>query len=424
MKFYSMRKILAKGAPYNIIYGGRASGKSYQMAKYLMDKFINEGKQFVRITRSWTQTMSLNDYFTEVASNECKDVKVQYVGEGRDRGYYLNGELFGHIIPLSLEENYKSNQYPKVEDVLYEEFVCSSVDGYLDGNPSNELYHFRSVLSTVFRHREGRVWLIGNSMKTTNPYFEWLGIDGVELNVGDLKVYDTSVVIDGKVHKGARVAVEYVPIGYQNISEVPIMMRIPNNEVALTGATESLDNVLSDLSIVDGINHVDIGLPIVTDYIGDTFRSISWEWDNHNFIITQDTTGNTLVIELYDDDPPARCDIIDVSDVLNERILDLRPITMFTPNISEMTGVMTKRLMFDNYATEVHFETACRNFSDSQKQIQRCGLTGGYDLNNPTEQDRWRQSDAPFARQMSRDELNKRIIAERKKTKHIKGRSR
>lgn len=70
MKFYNMRELVQQNADVNFSIGGRCSGKSYQMGKFLLNHWLETGKQFVRAVRSWMYAKGLENYFDEIISND------------------------------------------------------------------------------------------------------------------------------------------------------------------------------------------------------------------------------------------------------------------------------------------------------------------------------------------------------------------
>lgn len=379
MKYYDIKPIAAKGCQYNIIYGGRASGKSYQMATYLLDDYLDNGHQFVRLLRSWGQGKSLDTYFNEIIANDPKKyagVKVELTNEMGFR-YLCNGEVFGYVIPLSLEYNYKSNQYPEVVNVVFEEFVAPTPDAYLDGNVEEEIRAFKSVISTIFRHREGRVWLVGNSMNTSNPYFELFGIDGSTLKVGDLKKYTRMITVKGKSVPAASVAVEFVPIGYTDPNEVPIMLRLPDNEIAITGAIEESKNVTDKIHRVYNESGYIIGVEIddVNPYCNPIF---TWDGDSGTqYYIVQTFSGDFYICE--SGDPTPNDIVLTPKDPTPEmvRCCDSRKVK--SPNYVDETGVAANRVYFNSASSEFHYMTDVAKWLDNDKQIKKLGLVGGCD---------------------------------------------
>lgn len=391
MKYYNIKPIAAKGCEYNIIYGGRASGKSYQMGTYLLDDYLDNGHQFVRLIRSWGQGKGLDTYFQEIIDKDpvkYAGIKVELT---QDKGfrYMCNGEVFGYVIPLSLEHNYKSNQYPDVVNVVFEEFVAPTPMDYLNGCGEDELRAFKSVLSTIFRHRSGRVWLVGNSMNTSNPYFEFFGIDGSSLKVGDLKKYTRMITIKGKSVPAASVAVEFVPIGYTDPNEVPIMMRLPDNEIAITGAIEESKNVTDKIHRVYNESGYMIG--VVIDDL-DPYRNPIFVWygdSGMRYYVVQSYSGDFYICE--NGDPTPNDIVLTPKDPTPEMVCCADSRKVKSPNYVDETGVAANRVYFNSASSEFHYMTDAAKWIDNDKQIKRLGLVGGYDTSTQEGRDKVKQ---------------------------------
>lgn len=396
MKYYNIKPIAAKGCEYNIIYGGRASGKSYQMAEYLLDDYIDNGAQFVRLIRSWGQGNGLDTYFQELIDNNPKKYKGVKVELTKDKGirYTCNGETFGYIMPLSLQHNYKSSQYPAVVNVVFEEFVAPSAYDYLNQSGENELRAFRSALSTIFRHRKGRVWLIGNSEETSNPYFEFFGIDGSQLKVGDLKKFNRMITLKGKSVPAASVAVEYVPIGYTDPDEVPVMMRLPDNEIAITGAIEESKNITDKVKRVYNESGYMIGFTI--EGVNGFNPSFVWRGEDGSKYYAVETFDGVLYI--IEDSTPAPGDIkLKVGEESPEMFNCWSARIVKNPNYIEETGVAVTRVYFNSSATEYHYMTDVNKWTENDRLLKRLGLTGGADTT--TERGREEQRNLAYSRQ-------------------------
>lgn len=288
MKYYSLDKIKATGANFCFIYGGRASGKSYAMAEELLDHYLETGAQFVRVLRSSLYRPGCDTYFTEVLNNNPDKYNGAKVVYDSNR-YYYNGEIMGYTIALTLEQERKSNQFPDVDTMVFEEFTAIDSEGYLE----NELEHFKSLLSTVFRHRSGRVFFIGNSITLSNPYFDAFNIDATKLQPGDFVAYTPEIQLNGSTELGASIALEYVPIGYETASEVPVMMRIPDNEIAVTGAILESDRVHKDYQIAH-VGPAFYGIALKLDGVQvqpDSLAVSYWNYNGNAYHIAQTTTG-------------------------------------------------------------------------------------------------------------------------------------
>lgn len=374
MQFYRMDKILKFNCQYNFIYGGRASGKSYAMAEHLLDDYLKNGHEFVRLLRSYSYAKGIENYFAEVISNNPD--KYEGIEVTFDRmNYYINGSPFGHCISLTTEQTTKSNQYPLVYNLLFEEFVAASVYDYADCSPEIELAHFKSVLSTVFRHREGKVWLVGNNMAVSNPYFDYFKIEPHKVKLGECKKFTYDLEYKKKKIPGASVAVEYVPIGFTDPNEIPFMQRIPDNEIATSGDLVASENVTDRFK---GIKNEYGDLFAVYDKEENLYncKGVSWLPDGKRFFILQDFSGDAYVI---DETIPTK-KRLKPREPLPEGCYTLgncRPTP--SPNISDVTGITVTSLLFCSPSCEYEFTKAAQKHKKNKELVRSCGFEGGYD---------------------------------------------
>lgn len=160
----------------NIIVGERGVGKTYGAKRKILKKYIETGAQAVWIRRK---------------DAEIKLTKERFMGDigndplFKDRIFYTEGYILYekitegrksiskpviYFIPLSTYEHYKSSSYEKVETLVFDEFLTK--ERYLP----DEVFKFFDISETVFRHRSGKMYLLGNSLSTINPYFEHFNI--------------------------------------------------------------------------------------------------------------------------------------------------------------------------------------------------------------------------------------------------------
>lgn len=289
MKYQTLDRIRKKKCVYNLIMAGRDTGKSTAICKYLIEGFLNEGKQFIRLFRKLGNVYdSADSWFSEFTKGGKFD--CGHLIEYKDGNYYLDKQFFGTTAIISLAKNYRSAQYsPRIFYAVYDEYIGLSADEYIDG----EVSKFKAILTTVFRHRDREVWLLGNNYSNEskfNPFHTFFGIDidrdGIKQ--GQIRVYASK-----RFKEPARIAFEYGQIAYQSEAEIPLAERIDNNEVATTGEFAKSWDVFDIRE-----RYPDGGLSFVRDsmdcfYIGDTFgryyypilnedmQSIDWvmTWD-------------------------------------------------------------------------------------------------------------------------------------------------
>lgn len=231
---------------------GRSTGKSTSMSKYLIDRFERENATFIRLVRNITYTVDADSYFDawsyggkfyDSAPPKTYDTRIityeyYYSNEGtRIQGdpmtYYYNGIPFGRVLVLSQSAKYKGGVFPEsIKTFVFDEYIEISMLNYLD----NEYDNFMSILSTVCRLRSDvEVWLLGNNLNEDskyNPYhMKWgIDIDRDNLKQGDLKIYKSNLF-----KKPAKIAFEYGLIAYENEDEIPLLQRVPGNDVATSG---------------------------------------------------------------------------------------------------------------------------------------------------------------------------------------------
>lgn len=215
-RFYELKKILETGADYFILLGPRGNGKSYAVKKYVIDEYFKKGHHFAYIRRLKEETLStyVTDYFADMFGEDgyiFKASKGKYncVEVFRRKIYFAyndgetitRGEQFGNMFCLSVAGLTKSLQFPKIVNMVYEEFVTDR--HYLVNEPFT-LMHF---VSTILRRRKGKVFLIGNTISKVCPYYyEWC-LDGVKnQETGSIDVY--TYTTDEKDDNGKNIVVK------------------------------------------------------------------------------------------------------------------------------------------------------------------------------------------------------------------------
>lgn len=181
---YNLEKIDKIGARFNIIYGERSNGKSYQVKhKKAVEKYIKTGRRFILLRRLREEITSekIEQYFQDVDINKLTNGKYNYISLYRknlylsiydnETGKIKRCEKMGYVIALSTEQNYAGASYLDVDDIIFEEFMSRSV--YLP-NESNKLMN---LYATVDRKRlTTRLWLVGNSISRVCPYINDWGL--------------------------------------------------------------------------------------------------------------------------------------------------------------------------------------------------------------------------------------------------------
>lgn len=226
---YNLDPIDSVGARFNIIYGERSNGKSYQLKhKKAVEKYLKTGRRFI-LMRRWREeitTEKIEQYFQDVdvlklTAGKYNMIsiyrKVLYLSNyNNETGKTVRGEKIGYVVSLSTEQNYAGASYLDVDDIIFEEFMSRNV--YL-ANESNKLMNF---YATVDRKRlTTRLWLVGNSISRVCPYINDWGLHKIitEQKQGEIKTLEIQgEYIDEKnEYDIIKIAIEYCKSTRSNI---------------------------------------------------------------------------------------------------------------------------------------------------------------------------------------------------------------
>ena len=173
---------------YLIMLGQRSNGKSYASKELAIRSAWKHNAEFcyLRRRKQDIQDYMVLEYFADMmVPNKAGQTKIAEITDGiyneitlyRKGIYFCNtdeegkvtrGPRIGYAHALSGLEGLKSRQFPKVEYILYEEFIATGL--YLYDEP-NKLQNY---VSTIFRDKVGTVIMIGNTISRVVPYFqEW-----------------------------------------------------------------------------------------------------------------------------------------------------------------------------------------------------------------------------------------------------------
>lgn len=181
---YNMDAIDKEGALFNLIYGERSNGKSYQVKhKKAVVKYINTHRRFI-LLRRWKEEISsekIEQYFADVdvtgltaGRYNCIIMykkQLFFASYDFDKNKTVRGEKIGYVVALNTEQNYAGASYLDVDDIIFEEFMARGQ--YIGGDREpDKLINF---WSTVDRKRyTTRVWMVGNTISRVCPYInEW-----------------------------------------------------------------------------------------------------------------------------------------------------------------------------------------------------------------------------------------------------------
>jgi hypothetical protein len=162
--YYNPQKLLSYNRILNFVIGARGIGKSYAWKVHPIKRFLKYGEQFIYLRRYKPELKKVGNYFDNI-KDEFPETEFKVKG----REFYVNGKLAGWAIPLSTWQSEKSNAYPNVSHIIFDEFLREKDNSsYLP----NEVEALLNLMDTVFRDRENcRTIALSNAVSIVNPYF-------------------------------------------------------------------------------------------------------------------------------------------------------------------------------------------------------------------------------------------------------------
>lgn len=167
--YYSPAPLLSQKCIFNYVIGNRGGGKSFAGKKLGIQRFKKTGKQFIYLRRYKSELDEVTDYFADI-----RPFFPDYTLEQKGDKLYIDGELAGYMIALTKTPQLKSNPYPLVTTIVFDEFLIDKGRlPYL----KNEAQMLEEFYDTVDRSRDEVVVLcFGNAISVVNPHFTYFGV--------------------------------------------------------------------------------------------------------------------------------------------------------------------------------------------------------------------------------------------------------
>lgn len=217
-KYYSGKNIRAKGARYNVIFGERSNGKTYDVLFEAAKDFFKSGERnqlglIRRMDEDFVGAKSARTMYDSLVVNGEGENVIAKLSNGKYDGveyyagkYYLTaanedktksvrtGAVLAYGFSISSAEHYKSGAFPNIKTILFDEFITRT--RYL----TDEFVQFQNLLSTIIRKRDDVIiYMCGNTVNKYCPYFREMGLYRVkQMKQGDIDVYtygDTGLVV-------------------------------------------------------------------------------------------------------------------------------------------------------------------------------------------------------------------------------------
>ena len=183
--FWDIGRTLTHNALINIIVGNRGGGKSYGAKKRAVENFIKRGEQFGYIRRYRDDLKKpLEQFYKDIAwefpEHECKvegDKVYIRIRSENNKEKWTEKDIAGYGFSLSTANNKKSMSYPAVTMLIFDEFLLEEGNQrYLPNEVEKLLNLYETVARPGSNHPRVSLWLLGNAISVTNPYFLYFNL--------------------------------------------------------------------------------------------------------------------------------------------------------------------------------------------------------------------------------------------------------
>lgn len=177
--YVNIAGILSLGIPFNLVVGGRGTGKTYTSLDYVLENAI----KFMFMRRTQAQADLINKPEFSPFKALCRDKNIDIITKPLTKynaGFYMEDENtpIGYTAALSTISNIRGFDASDVELLIYDEFIPERHERPI----KNEGAAFLNAYETINRNRELKgekplqVLCLANANDISNPIFMELGL--------------------------------------------------------------------------------------------------------------------------------------------------------------------------------------------------------------------------------------------------------
>lgn len=177
--YYNIDNLLSRNKFFNVVIGVRGVGKTYGFKKFVINRALKYGEQFVYLRQNKNQIDGISDWVGEVGEVEFPDYEfLQQKKTGmilaRKRDTDEEFKTIGFINAVSAYAKMKSGEnYTKVGTVIFDEFS----DPVRWTGKISRVEAFLNILGSIVRNRSNvRVLMMGNAQGIDNDFFHYFHI--------------------------------------------------------------------------------------------------------------------------------------------------------------------------------------------------------------------------------------------------------
>lgn len=171
--YLDRNKILSYNASLNFIVLKRGYGKSWTFKDLIISDFIKNGAKTVWVRRYKPELRKAITKFLPDIIDRYSQHKIEIKG----KAVYIDGKEAINFYTLSEAQDLKSMSFEGYKYLIFDEFI---IEGGAKRYLPEECDVFCSLLSTVFRDRPIKAFLLGNKVKAVTPYNIYFNLPNFE----------------------------------------------------------------------------------------------------------------------------------------------------------------------------------------------------------------------------------------------------
>lgn len=171
--YLDRNKILSYNASLNFIVLKRGYGKSWTFKDLIISDFIKSGAKTVWVRRYKPELRKAITKFLPDIIEKYNQHKIEIKG----KAVHIDGKEAINFYTLSEAQDLKSMSFEGYKYLIFDEFI---IEGGAKRYLPEECDVFCSLLSTVFRDRPMKAFLLGNKVKAVTPYNIYFNLPNFE----------------------------------------------------------------------------------------------------------------------------------------------------------------------------------------------------------------------------------------------------
>lgn len=178
--YWNIRKPLSYNCLWNFILGMRGGGKTYGSLKYCVEQYQKNARRGVKWEFMYVRRMKTELEKLTIMRNArlFKAVQKEFpenILKAESNILSCDGKIIGYAQPLSTASILKSDAFPNVKMIIFDEFIIDNRGTY--HYLKDEVTKFLDLYETVARGRDVIVLFLSNAVTVTNPYFDYFHLN-------------------------------------------------------------------------------------------------------------------------------------------------------------------------------------------------------------------------------------------------------